>query len=73
MFGEEGEEGSMWAVWCGELRGAARLERPDELQAPPSAWAGPVSCAVFVRGCAYILYLIKSDKAKLIQRMGVEV
>lgn len=63
----------MWAVWCGELRGAAWLERPDELQAPPSAWAGPVSCAVFVRGCAYILYLIKSDKAKLIQRMGVEV
>lgn len=72
----------MWAMWYGELRGAAWLEMPDgaawlempdELQAPPSAWAGPVSCAVFVRGCAYILYLVRSDKAKLIQRMGVKV
>lgn len=73
VFREEGEEGSMWAVWCGELRGAARWKRLDKLQAPPSGWAGPVSCAVFVRGCAYILYLVRSEKAKLIQRMGVKV
>ena len=52
----------MWAMWYGELRGAAWLETPDELQAPPSAWAGPVSCAVFVRGCAYILYLVRRDR-----------